>query len=692
MATFCRKCGEPNEPDARFCESCGSPMSVSMQSAANVAPEAPSAKHQGRSQQPRRRWVLYAVGSLTILGIGIVVAAFFVPIGPLTGLASTLRGLGVTGGETTLYYVGRNGKWGYVNKAGSEVISFQYDAPPPVAPGKGAYTVIRSAAPYPVFKNGKWTLVTRKGAPLGQRVLDEMRSEDMRLDDMEWIPRNSTVCGRVGKDWGCVDAAGRDAIPFKYEAVGITLEELTAVKSNGRWGYVNKAGAFAIQLSFRSANGFENGLALVQFDDKNWGLIDATGKEVSKRRYKAARIPGDGLWPVYDGKNMVIADLSGEITQLVSDMTFIGPFREGLALAQGKNPRLMSLIDTSGKEVAHLPHRSFAGSFENGLAPIRQGYLETFGFIRKDGRYVVPPLFDAVSGFVDGVAIVRKGTEAWTIDITGRAIWPKEKQAISAPSKDLDRLKNWKWRIQKTHDNDMSMVGRTFAFGANTISMEHMGQKSVEVAYRSREAGILQLTFDGKPEDWEFLAHGDELVMLEGLERLPMLLTRAEPVGNERAKASGAKEPDAQGNSLFSGLLSLFGRGDAGGGAGNTSSGSAGTPSERSARAIFESRHSESIQTGLMEIESFQKVNGQKLNIAGAEGYKLEFVVTVVYPKGVMPECVEVNKQGSYNQQCYAAQLRGASFKSVGHREKMAGHVTFQNTERGWRGEDGKLY
>ena len=146
MTTFCRKCGAHNEPDARFCESCGSPMPVSMQPAADVAPQAPSAKDQGRLQQPRRGWVLYAVGALAILGIGIGAAAFFAPIGPLAGLASTLRGLGVIGGETTLYYVGRNGKWGYVNKAGSEVISFQYDAPPPAAPGKGAYTVIRGSA------------------------------------------------------------------------------------------------------------------------------------------------------------------------------------------------------------------------------------------------------------------------------------------------------------------------------------------------------------------------------------------------------------------------------------------------------------------------------------------------------------------------------------------------------------------
>lgn len=74
MATFCRKCGAHNEPDARFCESCGSPMPVSMQPAADVVPQALTANHQGRSQQPRRSWVLYAVGALAILGIGIVAA------------------------------------------------------------------------------------------------------------------------------------------------------------------------------------------------------------------------------------------------------------------------------------------------------------------------------------------------------------------------------------------------------------------------------------------------------------------------------------------------------------------------------------------------------------------------------------------------------------------------------------------
>ncbi len=91
MATFCRKCGAPNEPDARFCESCGSPMPVSMPPAADVAHQAASAEYQGRSQPPGRRWVPYAVGALAILGIGIGAAVFFAPNGPLAGLTSTAR-------------------------------------------------------------------------------------------------------------------------------------------------------------------------------------------------------------------------------------------------------------------------------------------------------------------------------------------------------------------------------------------------------------------------------------------------------------------------------------------------------------------------------------------------------------------------------------------------------------------------
>ena len=664
MATFCRKCGAHNEPDARFCESCGSPMSVSMQSAANVAPEAPSAKHQGRSQQPRRRWVLYAVGSLTILGIGIVVAAFFVPIGPLTGLASTLRGLGVTGGETTLYYVGRNGKWGYVNKAGSEVISFQYDAPPPAAKFLAAYTVIRSAAPYPVFKNGKWTLVSRDGAPLGQRVMDEMQS----------IPQSPAVCGRVGKHWGCVDAAGRDAIPFKYEAVGMTLEGLTAVKSNGRWGYVDKAGAVVIQPSFLYAWDFEHGRALVQFDDKTKGLIDPAGKEVSKRRYQDARIPGDdGLWLVYVHPKWIIVDLSGEIVQRFAHMDVIEPFREGLAVANLKNARLSNLIDTSGKVVATLPILSYPGPFQNGLAPIKSPFWSTYGFIRRDGHFVVPPLFDAVSGFVDGVAIVQIGTEAWTIDLTGRAIWPKEKQAIGAPMNDLERLKSWKWRVQKS--TDPSFIGGTVEFGADTIHFIQTGQESIEISYRSREPGILQLTVLGKPEEYEFLAYGNELVIFETTDRKPMLLTQAEPVGKERAKAP-AKESTAQGNSAFAGLPSLFG---------------GGKPTESAAQKVWENMNEDSIKAGLWKLESFKKTNGLDSNASGISIYIIEYEAKVMFPKGLNPQC-----SPSMQRQDHWVELRclrnELEFILAGESRLFKGSAEFQKTENGWRGQDGKLY
>ena len=556
MATFCRKCGERNEPEARFCESCGLPMPVSIQPTADAAPQTPNADYRDRSQQPRRRWVLYTVGGFAILVIGIVAAAFLAPMGPLAGLASALRGFGAGGGDGPLYYVGRNGKWGYINKAGSEVISLQYDAPPPLRPGYPAYPlVIRSAAPYPVFKSGKWSVVNGRGVPVGQRVLDEIRSS----------PQSSTVCGRVGMDWGCVDAAGRDAIPFKYEAVGMSTEGLTAVKSNGRWGYVDQAGIVVVQpLFLNTVGGFNQGQASVQFDDKNWGLIDASGKEVSKRRYARASPPGDGVWPVNDGNNWAIADISGEITKRLGNAQYIGPFQEGLAMATWKSGTQTNLIDTSGQVVATLPREDLlAGPFKNGLAPVKSGYWGTFGFIRKDARYVVPPLFDAVSDFVGGVAIIQKGTEAWTIDPTGRAIWPQEKEASPAPMNDLAILKGWKWRVQKTRGDFKSFIGATVEFRSDTIHIETV-QKNVEIPYRSREVGILELTIEGEPEDWEFLAYGDKLVIFEGKERFPLLLTRAESAGKERAEASNTKDSTVQRNSLFSGLPSLFGGGAGG--------------------------------------------------------------------------------------------------------------------------------
>jgi hypothetical protein len=115
-------------------------------------------------------------------------------------------------------------------------------------------------------------------------------------------------------------------------------------------------------------------------------------------------------------------------------------------------------------------------------------------------------------------------------------------------------------------------------------------------------------------------------------------------------------------------------------------------PSESNARSVFEDLYSEEIKKGLMIIDSFAKTNGQKRNLNGVEAYVVEYSANVTYPKGALPQCAGEEARQHYNQECFLAMSQGWLIRKVGQKEKMEGHILFEKTEKGWRGQDGKIY
>lgn len=536
MSVFCTRCGHRNEDGAKFCESCGASLACPNISAENASRPTPSPS--------RWRW---GIAIVVVLAVGGFAAAVLVPSGPVPGLLAKIgvRLPSFGSSSETLYYVGRNGKWGYVDRDGSEIIPMKYDAPPAVA---RRLILMRSTAPYSVFESGKWILVDRRGTRLGQTTLDEIRP----------VTKGLTVCGRIAKQWGCIDAVGKVVVPFMYEAVAETSEDRTAVKSNGRWGYLDQFGAFVIPPSFLDAAEFKNGLALVVFDGKEGGLIDRTGKEVSKKRYVRAAPPGDGVWTVNDGESWAIADLTGDIIQrLSSSLSWVGSFKDGLADADdGKGNKLV--IDKSGKVVSSRrePHeklpryRSVRGFPREGLYAIQPSDWPVWGFTDMDGHYIVPPLFDSVSDFVEGFAVVQKGNEPWGIDSTGHTIWPGEKKSFGQPTTALKDLMTWKWRVQRSRGSSTD-IGSIVEFGTNTIRLE-----SREIPYESPRPGTLRVTINQEPQVWTFIGYGDDLVIFSDAGPI-VQLARAEPVSKEQGQISEASGPKKQGNNLLSRLSAL---------------------------------------------------------------------------------------------------------------------------------------
>jgi len=115
---------------------------------------------------------------------------------------------------------------------------------------------------------------------------------------------------------------------------------------------------------------------------------------------------------------------------------------------------------------------------------------------------------------------------------------------------------------------------------------------------------------------------------------------------------------------------------------------SAGVPSESDARSVYENKKLKQIKEGILKVEAFKKVNGQKMNIFGVEGYEVEYRALVIYLKGILPECADKKNK---SLKCIGARREGV-IRHPGESRSFKGKIHFEKTEKGWRGEDGKIY
>jgi hypothetical protein len=88
--------------------------------------------------------------------------------------------------------------------------------------------------------------------------------------------------------WGFIDRDGTFAIPpqFEYSRVEPTMTEfsegLAGVTKDGKFGYIDKDGKFVIKPTFHKGSAFKDGLASV-CDSKHCGYIDRSGQRIWPR-------------------------------------------------------------------------------------------------------------------------------------------------------------------------------------------------------------------------------------------------------------------------------------------------------------------------------------------------------------------------------------------------------------------------
>ena len=235
-----------------------------------------------------------------------------------------------------------------------------------------------------------------------------------------------------------INISGQTAFSLVSSQPSEFQEGMAAVynRDNRKWGFINRNGTTVIPYEYTYVQNFDNELAAVSkgegmFDNKsNWGFIDKENnptsefiydepKETFKGGLKIVQI-GYNDYPRWGAYGAI--DLTGK--EVIScEYDKIGNVSEGLISVVKNNN--MGFVDTNGKVVIPFTFSGTLTSFQNGLAQIGSGFINT------EGEFVIPPDYYRISGtsheilpFEDGYAYAS--TDSWGREPVQLSIVPIE--------------------------------------------------------------------------------------------------------------------------------------------------------------------------------------------------------------------------------------------------------------------------
>lgn len=308
-----------------------------------------------------------------------------------------------------LALVERDGKYGFINTNSEIVVPCIYDSAIDFCEGKGVAAICK----YTENGNGNWAVIDNQGNVLtpfkfhevvrdgfGNTWVfcDEENDEGMlsevsyiidkngnKVDDPnengsdENLTRVYKTTYRDGK-FGIVTDSGDEIVPCAYESVLLYSEGFAAVKIDNKWGYVNENGEQVIPCIFDDVRPFKDGCAIVTQNSKK-GFIDTKGEFLLPCIYDEADYFMDGLANV---NNESFINLKGEIV-----LTY-------------KNDIMTETIET----IPDWYHRYAHVRYYDGCAQVMNNEGK-WGLVDKLGREIVRPRYGVMQEFSEGLAVVK---------------------------------------------------------------------------------------------------------------------------------------------------------------------------------------------------------------------------------------------------------------------------------------------
>jgi hypothetical protein len=254
--------------------------------------------------------------------------------------------------------------------------------------------------------------------------------------------------------------------------VETNLENLSPIRFDYKYGYINRKGELVIPPRFSFAGGFsDNGLALAE-EEHLLGFIDQRGKFVIPPRFHGGQgFAANGLACVSEDSkwefiNFILSFIDNDP---VSDEEsykykkgyidrrgrFVIPprfdearFFASNGLAAVKKNVKWGFIDQWGGFVSPPRFGEVQGFSSNGLAAVEED--GRWGYIDQQGMFVIPPRFDEARYFAsNGLAAIRKNDQWGYIDRQGKYVIPLRFDKVDDFDSNglAEAEENGKWRV-----------------------------------------------------------------------------------------------------------------------------------------------------------------------------------------------------------------------------------------------------
>ncbi len=322
----------------------------------------------------------------------------------------------------------KDGKMGYIDMSGNEIVPFIYAHTIPFKDGMGMVVEAESinmggtveTIGY-VDKTGKLVIPT---------IYDQGTSfyNGVAVVGKEYEKEEDPLYATYYK-YGLIKDDGTLLTELKYDDIQIGYglnEELYLVESNSKYGYINRDGVEVIPCIYDEALAFggqigysenleeaavDTNLALVSRAGKNY-FVNTKGEETPVTSILVNSRSGNEFkyYTENSTQDSTVDDL---------DYDFVSMFRENIA--QVRKGEKSGAVDRNGAIIVPLEY-DYVSSFNDGLA--RVGLNDKYGVINAKGEVITPIIYDSTDAGYCGVIPVLTNSKWGCVDATGNLVVP----------------------------------------------------------------------------------------------------------------------------------------------------------------------------------------------------------------------------------------------------------------------------